>query len=38
MEKYTDLVVIQKFMTEEEFNTKYVDVLKQRNDAREVLK
>jgi hypothetical protein len=38
LSKYTDLVVIQKLMTEEEFNTKYADVLKQRNDAREALK
>jgi hypothetical protein len=38
MEKYTDLVVIQKLMAEEEFNTKYAAVLKQRNDAREALK
>lgn len=38
MAKYIDLVVIQKLMAEEEFNTKYADVLKQRNDAREALK
>jgi hypothetical protein len=38
MVKYIDLVTVQKLMTEEEFNTKYADVLKQRNDAREVLK
>jgi hypothetical protein len=38
LSKYTDLVVIQKLMTDADFNTKYADVLKQRNDAREVLK
>jgi hypothetical protein len=38
MTKYTDLVVIQKLMTDTDFNTKYADVLKQRNDAREALK
>jgi hypothetical protein len=38
LSKYTDLVVIQKLMTDTDFNTKYADVLKQRNDAREVLK
>jgi hypothetical protein len=38
MTKYIDLVVVQKLMTEEDFNTKYADVLKQRNDAREALK
>jgi hypothetical protein len=38
MAKYIDLVVVQKRMTEDEFNTKYADVLKQRNDAREALK
>jgi hypothetical protein len=37
MSKYTDLVVIQKLMTEEDFNTKYAEVLTQRNDARKVL-
>jgi hypothetical protein len=38
MAKYIDLVVIQKLMTDTDFNTKYADVLKQRNDARELLK
>jgi hypothetical protein len=38
MVKYIDLVTVQKLMTKEEFNTKYADVLKQRNDAREALK
>jgi hypothetical protein len=38
IEKYTDLVVLQKLMIDTDFNAKYADVLKQRNDAREVLK
>jgi hypothetical protein len=38
IEKYTDLVVIQKLMTDTDFNIKYADVLTQRNNAREVLK
>jgi hypothetical protein len=38
LSKYTDLVVVQKLITEEDFNTKYADVLKQRNDARGALK
>jgi hypothetical protein len=37
MAKYTDLVVMQKLMTEEEFNTKYTDILVQRNNARVAL-
>jgi hypothetical protein len=36
--KYTDLVVVQKLMTDTEFNTKYSTELEQRNAAREVLK
>jgi hypothetical protein len=36
--KYTDLVVVQKLMTDAEFNTKYATELAQRNDAREALK
>jgi hypothetical protein len=36
--KYTDLVVVQKLMTDAEFNTKYATELAQRNNAREVLK
>jgi hypothetical protein len=38
MAKYIDLVVVQKLMADTDFNTKYADVLKQRNDAREALK
>jgi hypothetical protein len=38
MAKYTDLVVIQKLMTDAEFNAKYATELAQRNDAREALK
>jgi hypothetical protein len=38
MAKYTDLVVVQKLMTDTDFNTKYADVLAQRNAAREALK
>jgi hypothetical protein len=38
IEKYTDLVVVQKLMTDAEFNTKYATELAQRNAAREVLK
>jgi hypothetical protein len=38
MVKYTDLVVIQKLMTDADFNTKYATELAQRNAAREALK
>jgi hypothetical protein len=38
MTKYTDLVVVQKLMTDAEFTTKYATELAQRNAAREVLK
>jgi hypothetical protein len=38
MTKYTDLVVVQKLMTDADFNTKYATELAQRNAAREVLK
>jgi hypothetical protein len=38
MAKYIDLVIVQKLMTEEDFNTKYATELAQRNAAREVLK
>jgi hypothetical protein len=38
MAKYADLVVIQKLMTDAEFNTKYATELAQRNAAREALK
>jgi len=37
IEKYTDLVVIQQAMTNDEFNAKYADVLAKRNEARELL-
>jgi FMN-dependent NADH-azoreductase len=35
--KYTDLVVIQQVMTNDEFNAKYADVLAKRNEMRELL-
>jgi hypothetical protein len=38
MAKYTDLVVVQKLMTDADFNTEYATELAQRNAAREVLK
>lgn len=35
--KYIDVVLINKTMTEEEFNSKYYDILLKRNEYREII-